>query len=287
MKQTIGALLAHGENTFRALRLPPDDALILLSHCLNRESAYMLSHPDMRIPDTVVSMYYRCLDQRSKGFSVAAIIGYRYFYGLRFAVTADTLIPRLESELLVYLGISYLSSFQKATVLDMGTGCGNLIISLAVRCAQRTISWYACDISPKALRIARQNARSHRVSIRFIHSNLFSHVPKKRFNLIVTNLPYLATEQLSEPSIRREPIGALWGGTRGIELYKQFLAQAPSFLAERAALLLEIDPHQKMLLTDLITRAFPEGRLEFHKDLGRRTRVAAIHLNGTDGNTDL
>ena len=196
---------------------------------------------------------------------------------MSFAVNETTLIPRPESELLIEHALTYLRDRQSARILDVGTGCGNCIVSVAVTCkGKKHFTYDASDISRDALEIARHNARRHAVRVHFFASDLFEHISRRRYDLIMANLPYLSTEQLREPSLKTEPIGALWGGEGGLDLYKHFLNDVGPFLKEESEILMEIDPSQKQTLTAEAMAVLPETTVTVYHDLAARPRVLAI-----------
>ena len=239
-------------------RIAPADADLLLAHCLGKDSAFVCAHPEFQLTQEQQLRFNQLIQRRIAGYSVAVLVGYKYFYGLRFSVTAETLVPRPETELLVEQALEYLTWHGRSSVLDIGTGCGNIIVALATKAhPEGRHGYHATDVSTAALRVARENARTHRASVRFSQSNLFSNLGRKKFNLIVTNLPYLTTRQLHEPSIRKEPVGALWGGSNGTDLYAALLRQVPDHLERRFCILLEIDPHQKNELRELAAFLLP------------------------------
>lgn len=277
MKQTISSLLTHGENTLRTLNLPAGDARLLVAYCLGVTPTYVLAHGDRIVPATALKKFYRSLDERTSGFSVAAICGYKYFFGLKFQVSAYTLIPRPESELLVERALKILAHKKNGAVLDVGTGSGALIVSIAKNSSKR-FNYIGCDISGKALSVARSNARGNGVSVRFYQSDLLSRVPKKKYTVIVANLPYLTEKQLRERTIAREPRIALHGGRSGIELYESLLSTLPPFVQRGSSVLIEMDPRQRRKLTELVRAHLPQARFEVYQDLAGRDRMIDIRI---------
>ncbi len=151
-----------------------------------------------------------------------------------------------------------------------------MIISIAVHTKKKKFEYFACDISRKVLAVARYNAQVHNVSIRFIQSNLLSHIPRKQFICIVANLPYLDAKDLREWTIQREPVGALWGGTRGTELYSLLLEHIHPYFAKPGILLMEINPEQRNELTEQITKYLPHASVQFFTDLSGKDRVIGV-----------
>lgn len=273
---TIKEALTLGEQRLASGKLPIDDAAILLAHALEKNTAHIFAHPEANLAEHDYAAYISLIARRSVGHSVAVLKGRKEFYGLSFKVTPDVLIPRPETELLVDEAARRLRSTDHETVLDMGTGSGCIIIALALRNNDKKHLFFASDISEKALAIAAENARDHQASIHFFRSNLFDQAKHHSYSLIIANLPYLTTTQLQEPSIKREPIGALWGGTDGLDLYRAFMEQAPEYVTEHFCILLEIDPTQNKKMLALTTQAFPDAHTTILEDLSGLPRVLCI-----------
>lgn len=200
--------------------------------------------------------------------------GWVEFYQLKFKVTPDVLIPRPESELLV----DEVLKIKPKTVIDVGTGSGNIAVSIAKNLPKVKI--WATDISDKALDVARNNAKLHNVShqIIFLQGNLLENITMPA-EAVVANLPYIPSERISylDSSVKNfEPIIALDGGTDGFELYKRLFKQVkqkgwrPDFIA------CEIDYTQADIAYDEAQKCFPEAEVEVKKDLAKKQRILTI-----------
>lgn len=258
------------------------EASLMLSHVLAYDESEVLAHPERILSSNDAQRFDSAIQKRVAGYPVAQITGHSYFYGLRFRVDEHTLIPRPESELLVEEAVDFLKKHPRSRVLDMGTGSGNIIIAIAHSLRGSLHSFYAADISRSALAVAKKNAHEHHVRVRFYCSNLLQNVPRLKFDLIIANLPYLTAEQLTEPSIKYEPVGALWGGTRGIELYRHFFNELNPYLSSHGTVCIEIDPDQKNELTELAWSYFPSATIDCLPDLSGRPRVIRIQHPGPD-----
>lgn len=186
----------------------------------------------------------RLITLRSQRIPLAYLIGDKEFYGRSFAVTADVLIPRPESEVMIDL-LKELTHTTPTRLLDVGTGSGCLAITSKLECPQLSVT--ACDISPAALAIAQKNAIQLGADITFIQSNLldvFRTPTKTRFDLIIANLPYVDRDWQRSPETDHEPAQALFADDGGLALIMQLLQQTPSCLTPNGRLLLEADPEQ-------------------------------------------
>jgi len=215
------------------------------------------------------------ITKRQAGVPVAYLTGFKEFYGRQFKVTPDVLIPRPDSELIIDEALKFLKDKQPAKILDIGTGSGCLIITLALETNDR-LTYHASDISNNALAVAKENVQLHKANITFFQSNLLKEIPPENYDLIIANLPYLNNEQLEEPSIKFEPSLALDGGKQGLHYIKRLLEQIPRYTKKGSLVLIEIDPSQKELILQLLTTNY-SLRTNFIKDLSGQPRLLKIH----------
>lgn len=202
--------------------------------------------------------------------------GWVEFYKLKFKVTPDVLIPRPETELLVDEVLKLVrDSF---TVLDLGTGAGNIAISIAKNAPQVRI--IASDVSEKALKIAKQNAKLHNVEerIKFIKSNLLEKVSDSP-DIIVTNLPYIPSARIPylDSSVKDfEPHVALDGGEDGFKLYRKLFNQIQQKAWNPKLIIGEIDYTHGELAANEAQKYFPDAEIEVKKDLTHLQRILII-----------
>ncbi|MCL4365819.1 peptide chain release factor N(5)-glutamine methyltransferase [Patescibacteria group bacterium] len=209
--------------------------------------------------------------------------GYVEFYKLKFKVTPDVLIPRPETELLVDEVLKSITQLP-TTVLDLGTGAGNIAISIAKNTPDVKI--IATDISSKALKIAQENAKLHRVEnqIKFIQSNLLSNCnlsPITCTLIIVTNLPYIPKARIPylDSSVKDfEPHVALDGGEDGFELYRELFKQIQDKGWKPKLIIGEIDYTHGELAANEGQKYFPKARVEVKKDLAYKQRILTIQF---------
>lgn len=205
------------------------------------------------------------------------------FMGLTFYCSQDTLIPREETELLTNITLKHIQSLQKRqerlTIIDMGTGSGNIGVALAVYSQNTQI--LASDISSKAIKIAKKNALRYKVEDRivFFNGDLFSPFPGKKFqekvDIIVCNPPYIPTSSLSslDPAVvAYEPKLALDAGTYGIDFFRRLINEASMVLKPKGKLIFEIGIGQEKLVTRLIDRNGGYVNTKYYKD-GEHIRV--------------
>lgn len=242
---TIASVLRSAALTFKAalgLAEPVAhlEAQLLLAQVLKKSRASLISHGTEGIPPTHFARYDNFVMRRARGEPIAYIVGYREFYSKSFKVSPEVLIPRPETELLVDLALSKLSGAETLRVLDLGTGCGAIALSIAAYRPHTQVT--AVDISPSALRIAGENRDAFKIdNVVLQHSDWFSVLLGQRFDLIVTNPPYIAEDDahLSFGDVRFEPKTALLAGVDGLASLRQIIQEAKGFLKPKGWLLAE------------------------------------------------
>lgn len=205
------------------------------------------------------------------------IKGWVEFYKLKFKVTPDVLIPRPETELLVDEVLNFAKN-QVFTVLDIGTGSGNIAISIAKN--NKRIKVFATEVSKNALEIARENAKNNRVEKRifFIESDLLSNIQASP-DIIVTNLPYIPTERIPylDSSVKDfEPLVALDGGGDGFDIYRKLFKQMKEKALIPKLFVGEIDYTHGELAIKEAQKYFPKAQIEVKTDLAHKQRILLI-----------
>jgi release factor glutamine methyltransferase len=220
--------------------LIPFEAKILLGHVLRRDRAWLAAHGDQPMTAHEAKTFDALARRRRDGEPVAYLTGRREFYGLDLEVTPDVLIPRPETELLVELALVRIDANERTEVLDLGSGSG--AIALAIASERPHSAVLGADVSAAAVALARRNASRLNVgNVAFIESDWFSAVPRKRYDAIIANPPYVAAgdEHLSEGDLRFEPPAALAAGADGLNAIRTIIAGAAAYLSAGAWLLIE------------------------------------------------
>lgn len=259
-----------------ASRLPGEEARLeaelLLAHALQRPRSWFYAHAGDVLDAHGQQAFEALLRRRDHGEPVAQIVGHRGFWSLDLAVTADTLIPRPETELLVELALEHLPAEQMGQVLDLGTGTG--AIALAIASERPLVDVTAVDVSQAALDVAADNAQDNGLPLRLLLGSWFAPVAGEVFRMIVSNPPYIAEgdPHLLQGDLRFEPRSALSSGPDGLDAIRVIVAGAPAHLLPEGWLLVEHGHDQGMAVRTLFAAAGFQ-RVTTARDLEGRERV--------------
>ncbi|MCM8770109.1 MAG: peptide chain release factor N(5)-glutamine methyltransferase [Candidatus Omnitrophica bacterium] len=280
MADPLRHLLAEATRRLRANQVdsPRLEAEILLSYVLKKQR-FELYAGRIKPKGEQISQFYRLIEQRSTGIPLPYLTGKVTFMGLVFKVSPACFLPRPETEQLVEHCLAYLKVFpERPAVLDIGTGCGAIALSIAYHFLPAQV--IATDISVSALALARYNRRSLGLTgrVKFFLADLYP-PGKKQFHLIVSNPPYIPSGQIrSLPrEVKWEPWAALDGGPDGLKVIRQVLTSAGGLLLPGGYIFLEIGYGQDQLLRK---EHFSGLRLVgFFKDFSGVVRFAVYHKN--------
>lgn len=281
-------------------RIAPEDFFILLAHTLKKDRVFLFAHPEYTISAASEVRARNFFSRRAHHEPVAIILGYKEFYGRDFFVTKDTLIPRPETEVLIDLALEEITKYKtngvkKIALVDVGTGSGNIIITLVkeIKKVRQSpdIRYYATDISAPALAIAKKNARQHRVSniIKFHKGDLLDpylpYTKVKTSTIIAANLPYISHaiyRNITKDVRDFEPARALVSKQSGLAHYYSLLKIVKNTSQLRPiTLFLEISPEQSFSLQKYVIKLFPNAFIAIKKDLAGKKRVLTIRVGLT------
>jgi release factor glutamine methyltransferase len=269
MPTTVATLLDEGVARIgRTADQPRLEAEILLGAALGRSRAWLLAHGDERILDCdATDIYESRLTRRAHGEPIAYILGEKEFWSLALTVTPAVLIPRPETELVVELALARLPQTGPARVLDLGSGSGAIALALAHERPRASV--VGTDVVEQAVALARLNAaRLGLGNVEFRAGSWFGPVAGERYDLVVSNPPYIAAgDPRVERGVRRfEPPGALYSGTDGLDALRLIIAGAAAYLTPGGGLILEHGDRQGEDLRQLLGRHGFE-RVTTHRDL--------------------
>jgi release factor glutamine methyltransferase len=217
----------------RASGIDAREARLLLASATGFSEASVIAFPEREIPRKTEDLYRQMTARRAAGEPVAYILGRKEFYGLELAVSPAVLIPRPETELLVDLALQH----DFSSVLDLGTGSG--AIALALKRQRPATRVVAVEASAASLAVARRNAAKHSLDVDFRHGRWFEPLAGERFDLIVSNPPYVADGDPHLEALRHEPQGALVAGADGLDAIREIVRGVAAHLSPGGRLLIE------------------------------------------------
>lgn len=245
------------------------DAMQMLAHVLCEDALMMRLNGHREMAGDKQEAYETILARREKREPMQYILGTVGFMGLEFHVEPGVLIPRPDTEILCEEALRRLKPGSR--VLDIGTGSGALAVSVAKLGKDACVT--AVDISDTALAIAKRNAERNAANVRFVKSDCFAALKGERFDVIVSNPPYIDREDMAQlmPEVQLEPELALFGGEDGLDFYRRISSEAGAYLEIGGALLFEIGYKQKDEVSALLKTHI--GEPFALKDYGDNWRV--------------
>lgn len=249
------------------------DAEVLLAHSLQKTRTWLVTWPDKELTEAEINPFKKLLQRRITGEPIAHITGTREFWSLPLAVTADTLIPRPDTELMIEQILELYPANTDITLADLGTGSGAIALALASERPNWRI--IATDQSAAALSIAQQNADNLKLSnVSFKLGNWFEPLGDEQFDIIASNPPYIpqADPHLTQGDARFDPITALASGDDGLDDIRLITAQARKYLNPRGRLFIEHGYDQKPKMLDIFTK---NGFIDIHQahDIANNPRI--------------
>ena len=258
-------------------------AQLLMLELANMEAHNLYMEYDEPVDPGLLTRFEEGICRMEKGEPLGHVLGFEWFYGYRFTVNEDVLIPRPETEELVaniLAGYDEHFGGQPAEAVDIGTGSGAIAIALAKE--EPGIHVTASDISEAAIRVARQNALDLDANVDFLNGDMAEPFIEKgiRADILISNPPYIpAHEQMEHSVVDYEPHVALFGGEDGLHFYRRIFARAHLILKERAMMAFEMGYDQGERLSALAASYFPQARIEVLKDLSGKNRMLFVYIN--------
>ena len=279
---TIKELLNQGTIMLKneGIEGPKNKARAILEHTLKKTREYLIIYDNKEIEAKERDEYIKNIKRLTQGEPLQYITGIQEFMKLKFLVTKDVLIPQPDTEILTEEVINIVSGIENATVLDLCTGSGAIAISIAKY--TNNVKIVATDISKKAIEIAKQNAKLNGVAnnIEFVESNLFDKIKDKKFDVIVSNPPYISTSEIKSlpKDVQCEPFLALDGGKDGLDFYRRIAKEGYKFLNRQGFLALEIGYNQKEDVKQIINKEKRYVETYCKKDLCQNDRVIVTRI---------
>lgn len=254
------------------------DAELLLSYVIQKDRSYFYTWPDKLIAKSQQQHFEQLIQQRLQGQPIAYMVGKQAFWTLDLKVTKDTLIPRPETELLIETALDYYHPHAPLNILDLGTGTGAIALAMASEFTQSQI--VAVDLSHKALQVAQDNAARHQLhNVQFLQSDWFSNIPAQKFDLILSNPPYIEVDDphLQQGDVRYEPRLALHSGIDGFNDIQHIIQQSQSYLKPQSWLMFEHGYQQAKKARQYLAQARFES-IQSLRDLAGHERISMALL---------
>lgn len=270
----VEELLVYGKSHCHS-----DHAKILLAELLNLNPLELLNHLEDEVEKEKVELYKQEVLALENGEPIQYVLGNVNFYGNKFTINKNVLIPRFETEELVENTINYINKYFTEPVEIIDLGCGSGVIGLTLKKKLSTISVNLIDISEKALEVTRKNAQNLGIKANIYQSDMFSNVNKK-YDVIISNPPYIKTEEEIEQIVKdNEPHLALYAGKDGLDCYRKILQNIKNHMKEKCIIAFEIGMSQANDIIDIINENLDNVRIEVKKDMSQKDRMIFIFKN--------
>ena len=264
---------------FAKQHIHSDHAKILLAELLNKNPLELLTCLEETIPEETVEIYKKEVMALEEGKPLQYVIGNVNFYGNKFYINENVLIPRFETEELVEQTTEYIKKFFTEPVDIIDLGCGSGVIGLTLEQKVSTNSVDLIDISEKALEVTKVNKEKLNSKANLIKSDMFENINKK-YDVIISNPPYIkTTEEIEDIVLNNEPHLALFAGVDGLDCYKKIINNLPNHMKDKCLIAFEIGMTQAGNITNLAKEVLGNIKVEVKKDLSGKDRMLFIFKN--------
>lgn len=269
---TVEELIVYGKG-----KTSSDHAKMLLSSYLDVNPLELLTILDKEVDSDIEKLYKSSLEALKENKPIQYVIGNVNFYGLKFIVNKNVLIPRFETEELVEQVVEYTKDLNKDKIKILDLGCGSGAIGLTLKSILKDSEVTLTDISKDALEVANLNANNLNLDVTFIESDWFSNIKLEKYDIIVSNPPYIRTDEEIEEIVKNnEPSLALYGGVDGLDCYRKILANIKPYLNNKFLIAFEIGESQKEEIYDIINKYLKDIEITCKKDLYGRNRMIFV-----------
>ena len=278
------SVLKHAQARMEEAGYGEQSALLYMLELTNKEAHNLYMEFEEEMQPELEEVYEAGIQRLLTGVPLGHVLGFEWFYGYRFTVNEDVLIPRPETEELVANILAaydeHFSSQNNVTAVDIGTGSGAIAISLKKE--EPNLHMMATDISEQAVAVAKKNADDHAAIVNFMVGDLLQPLIERdlKVDILISNPPYIPREEEMEHSVvDYEPHVALFGGEDGLKFYRIIFENASKVLKERAMMAFEMGYNQKEALSAEARKYFPDARIEVLKDMSGKNRMLFVYLN--------
>ena len=269
---TVEELIVYGKG-----KTSSDHAKMLLSSYLDVNPLELLTILDKEVDSDIEKLYKSSLEALKENKPIQYVIGNVNFYGLKFIVNKNVLIPRFETEELVEQVVEYAKNLNKDKIKILDLGCGSGAIGLTLKSILKDSEVTLIDISKEALEVAKLNANNLNLDVTFIESDWLSNVELDKYDIVVSNPPYIRTDEEIEEIVKNnEPSLALYGGVDGLDCYRKILANIKPYLNDKFLIAFEIGESQKEEIYDIVNKYLYDVEITCKKDLYGRNRMIFV-----------
>lgn len=270
---TVEELIIYGKKYLHSTHVK-----MLLADLLNVNPLELLNCLDNEVSEDIINEFKKRIEAMQSDKPIQYVIGNVNFYGNKFQVNENVLIPRFETEELVENTINYISEIFPNTnlkVIDLGTGSGCIGITLKKKIPQLDVT--LLDISPEALQVASTNAKNLEVDVTLIQNDMLDNI-KDTYDIIISNPPYIKTNEVIEDIVKNnEPHLALYAGIDGLDCYHKIIKEAKYRLNHPYLIAFEIGESQKDDVINLVKDSLPQATIISKKDMQDRDRMIFIY----------
>ncbi len=253
-----------------------DHAKILLAELINKNPLELLNYLDEMVDKEKAMQYKKEVLAMEQGVPLQYALGYVNFYGIKYYVDKRVLIPRFETEELVENTIKYIKKYftEPVDIVDLGCGSGVIGLTLENKISTKTVD--LIDISKEALEVTHKNCGYLNSKANIIENNFLNNI-KKKYDVIISNPPYIKNNELIEQIVKEnEPHLALYAGDDGLDCYRDILSNIKNNMKEKCIVAFEIGYEQKEPLIELINKYLENVKIEVKKDLSEKDRMIFI-----------
>lgn len=255
-------------------------AKMLLADLLQVNPLELLNHLEEEVQVDIINEYKKRVEALKEKKPIQYVIGNVNFYGNKFLVNENVLIPRFETEELIENTLLYIDKIfldKNLKVIDLGTGSGCIGITLKLKNPSFDVT--LLDISKEALEVAKQNASSLNAQVKLCQNDMLENLEEK-YDIIISNPPYIKENEPIEEIVKNnEPHLALYAGIDGLDYYRKILKEAKYRVNNRFLLAFEIGETQKDAIIELAKLSFPQAKIDAKKDMQNRDRMIFIYQN--------
>lgn len=256
-----------------------DLSKMILGELINKNPLELYNHLEEKVSDEIANTYKKAIFAIKEGKPIQYVLGNVNFYGIRYYINENVLIPRFETEELVEETIKYINKLftEPVEIIDLGCGSGVIGLTLEQKVSPKSVD--LIDISEKALEVAKKNCENLNSKANIIQSDMFEKINKK-YDVIISNPPYIRNNEEIETIVKdNEPHLALYGGEDGLDSYRKIIKNINNYTKDKCLICFEIGNKQADELTKIINEYMQNVKIEVKKDLSDRDRMLFIFKN--------